>query len=174
MRDYENTQQTTHEYDILANTCQGVSISSLPNHRLPDVDHVSIDAEMFWSEPFDHCNITVHEVPGCMDPPLIEKGIRHRVGMSECAERRFAPFEQIWVKLACEETGGHHRLAHYYRPATSLNGTHAPAPAPAPARNGTHTPSRNGAMGRVAGVNTISHSRPMEKTWKRVSRGSMA
>ncbi|KAK5678389.1 hypothetical protein LTS12_029408 [Elasticomyces elasticus] len=158
MDSHRGSGQTTHEFDIQANRCQGISVSSVPNHRLPNVDHISIDADVFWSEPFDRCNITVHEIPNCMDPPLIEKEIQHRKGVSECAERRFAPFDQVWVKLNCEETGGHHRLAHYYRPASI---------------NATHVPVRNGTMARVAGISAMSHSRPMEKSGKRVSRGLM-
>ena len=162
MNAYENADQTSHELDLKAGTCQGVAISSLPDHHIQKVDHVSVDAELFWSEPFDRCNITVHEVPGCVDPPIIKKGIQHRVGVSECAKRKFSPFNQVWLKLDCEEVGGHHRLAHYYRPQMGTGSV------------GQDGALRNGTMGRVAAVGSggggrsgVSHSRPMEKTWKR-------
>ena len=150
---YENLAQTSNEFDVQSGTCQSISIDSLPDSRIQNVDHVSVDAEIFWSEPFDKCNITVHEVPGCVDPPVIQKEIRHRVGVSECAQRRFSPFDQVWVKLDCEEVGGPHPVAHYFRPVAG-NGTVGHGPL-----NGTataHSPH-----------NLISHSRTMQKVSRR-------
>lgn len=92
-----------------------------------------------------------------MDPPLIRKEIHNRVGISECEERRFAPFNEVWVKLECEEVGGKHPFADYFRPP------HTPPPSTLKG----HSSLRNVTMGRVGGVGGVSHSRPLEKISQR-------
>lgn len=74
------------------------------------------------------------------------------MGVSECAQRRFSPFDKVWVKLDCVEVGGPHPVAHYFRPAAG-NATvgHGPLNGTAP-----HIPH-----------NLISHSRTMQKVSRR-------
>ncbi|ODM18612.1 hypothetical protein SI65_05229 [Aspergillus cristatus] len=159
LESYEHHDQVSHEFDIQAGTCQGISVQALEDRRLQYVDHVSVDAELFWTEPFDQCNITVHEIPHCMDPPLIRKEIHNRVGVSECNERRFAPFNEIWVRLECGEVGGPHPYAEYLRPPPHVQG-----------HGQGHGSLRNVTMGRVGSVGGVSHSRPLEKPKKRWSK----
>ncbi|KAI9931929.1 hypothetical protein ASPWEDRAFT_27787 [Aspergillus wentii DTO 134E9] len=143
MAAYETAELSPPEIDIHAGTCQGIATPSIYRNA---VNHVSIDAEIFWAEPFDTCNITVHEVPECIDPPLIVKEIRNRVAVSECERRNFAAYSQVWVKLECGEVGvGQQQKQYSHRPLLnaglgSSNGT---------ARNGTFA-LRKSWMNRLA------------------------
>jgi hypothetical protein len=47
----------------------------------------------------------VHEVAGCIDPPLIEAPIKNRDAQSECTPRNFVAFDDVWVRLDCAEAG---------------------------------------------------------------------
>ena len=94
-----------------------------------EVDHVSIDAELFWQESLDQCTIAVHELPGCTEPPLIQKEIGRGKALSECEERNFATFTQVWVKLECEKmkpvphgiaSWYHGRLSNYTGSANTI------------------------------------------------------
>ncbi|KAE8391038.1 hypothetical protein BDV23DRAFT_171951 [Aspergillus alliaceus] len=93
-------EEFTTAVDVVANKCQEVPV---PLRYTLEVDHISIDAELFWQDSLDQCNITVHELPGCSEPPLIRKALGQGKTISECEERNFTTFTQVWVKLECEK-----------------------------------------------------------------------
>jgi hypothetical protein len=49
------------------------------------------------------CRIAIHEVPGCVDPPLLEEEVKHGFASSDCVPRNFVSYNQVWVRLDCEE-----------------------------------------------------------------------
>ncbi|GAB1193606.1 hypothetical protein APSETT444_002827 [Aspergillus pseudonomiae] len=85
-------EEFTTAVDVVAEKCQEVPV---PLRYTMEVDHVSIDAELFWQESLDQCTIAVHELPGCTEPPLIQKEIGRGKALSECEERNFATFTQL-------------------------------------------------------------------------------
>ena len=104
---YENYEENAPSQDITVNSCKNIAVPSY-EHSL--VSAVSIDAELLTHDhdlPFleggSGCNITVHEVPECIDEPLISKEIRNGVEISQCEKRAFAAYSQIWVNLICDE-----------------------------------------------------------------------
>ncbi|KAE8375169.1 hypothetical protein BDV26DRAFT_295269 [Aspergillus bertholletiae] len=86
--------------DVVAGKCQEVPV---PLRFAREVDHVSIDADIFWQDNLDQCDIAVYELPGCAATPLIQTDIRYGKALSECEERSFAVYTQIWVRLECEK-----------------------------------------------------------------------
>lgn len=99
--------------DVLAGTCTEVTT---PSPDSDQVDYISIDAELVVvAQPSQsqQCNVTVHEVPGCVDPPLIEAPVRDdRRATSGCAERNFKAYSAVWVRLDCAEAGRARRWYH--------------------------------------------------------------
>ncbi|KAL1856700.1 hypothetical protein Plec18167_002420 [Paecilomyces lecythidis] len=65
------------------------------------VSSLSVDAEALIAEAGTHCNVTVHEVPGCIDPPLVTASIRDGRAHSGCVERNFVTYSAVWVRLDC-------------------------------------------------------------------------
>ncbi|KAJ6109160.1 hypothetical protein N7486_001394 [Penicillium sp. IBT 16267x] len=104
---YENYEETVPTTEISAGICTQVGVPSY-EHNL--VSAISIDAELLSNEkghsfpPEDgpSCNITIHEVPECIDEPLLNKELHNGVEVSECHERNFAAYSDVWVQLVCE------------------------------------------------------------------------
>ncbi|RAL17098.1 uncharacterized protein BO97DRAFT_83553 [Aspergillus homomorphus CBS 101889] len=90
-------QSATVVVDIYSGTCQ-----SLPVGRRYNADAISFNAESLYSGPYDHCNVTLHEVPGCVDKPLVEVPFQDGSAEAECTEREFTPLSQMWILLHCE------------------------------------------------------------------------
>ncbi|KAJ5944963.1 hypothetical protein N7516_005131 [Penicillium verrucosum] len=103
---YENYQVSGPSQDITIDSCKNFAVPSY-EHNL--VSAISVDAELLshnhdlpFLEGGSGCNITVHEVPGCIDPPLISKEIRNGVEVSQCEPRQFVAYSQVWVNLVCD------------------------------------------------------------------------
>ncbi|CAG8898537.1 unnamed protein product [Penicillium egyptiacum] len=103
---YENYQVSTPSQDITVDNCKSLAV---PSYEQNLVDAISVDAELLSDNhdlPFlsggSGCNITVHEVPECIDPPLITKEIRNGVAISQCESRQFSAYGQVWVNLVCD------------------------------------------------------------------------
>ncbi|KAJ5711320.1 hypothetical protein N7488_005476 [Penicillium malachiteum] len=104
---YENYEETAPSKDITAGQCIQIGVPSY-EHNL--VSALSVDAEILSQEkghPFPpenapNCNITVHEVPECIEDPLINNELHNGVEVSSCHERNFAAYSDVWVKLVCE------------------------------------------------------------------------
>lgn len=107
---YENYEETPPAEEITIGSCANIGVPSY-EHNL--VSAISVDAELVSHEkghpypPEDgpNCNITVHEVPSCIDPPLITKELHNGVEVSDCKPRQFAAYNQVWIKLVCESSG---------------------------------------------------------------------
>lgn len=106
---YENYEETAPSQDVIIGQCANVGVPSY-EHNL--VSALSVDAELLSREqgsPFpdtgSNCNITVHEVPECIDPPLITKELRNGVEVSGCESRRFAAYSEVWLQLVCDDEG---------------------------------------------------------------------
>ncbi|KAJ5091473.1 hypothetical protein NUU61_006343 [Penicillium alfredii] len=111
MTNYENYKESAPSKDVKTGICANIGVPSY-EHSL--VSAISVDAELLshghaqnFPDSDSHCNITVHEVPGCIDPPLITKEIRKGVEVSKCATRQFAAYSQVWVQLECEHPDSH-------------------------------------------------------------------
>ncbi|KAJ5917377.1 hypothetical protein N7466_010931 [Penicillium verhagenii] len=104
---YENYEETVRTTKVPAGTCTQVGVPSY-EHNL--VSAISIDAELLSNEkghPFPpenspNCNITIHEVPECIDDPLLSKELHGGVEVSECHERNFVAYSDVWIQLVCE------------------------------------------------------------------------
>ncbi|KXG50571.1 uncharacterized protein PGRI_043380 [Penicillium griseofulvum] len=94
---YENYHVSAPPQNITVDICQNIAV---PSYERNLVSAISIDAELL-SNHGSGCNITVHEVPSCIDPPLINQEIRDGVEISQCAPRQIM-YTQIWVKLICD------------------------------------------------------------------------
>ncbi|PYH48353.1 uncharacterized protein BP01DRAFT_420857 [Aspergillus saccharolyticus JOP 1030-1] len=90
-------QSATVVVDVYSGTCQ-----AFPVGRRYDADALAFNAEAVYTGPYDRCNITVHEVPGCVDKPLIEVPIQDGSAESQCTERVFSSLSQMWILLHCE------------------------------------------------------------------------
>lgn len=106
---YENYEQVVPAKEVATGQCANIGVPSY-EHSL--VSAISVDAELLshinrhpFSEGPAKCNITVHEVPECEDPPLITKELSHGVGISQCESRRFAAFSEVWLQLVCDDEG---------------------------------------------------------------------
>lgn len=107
---FENYEETAPAEEITVGSCASIGVPSY-KHNL--VSAISVDAELVSHEkghPFPpengpNCNITLHEVPNCVDPPLINKELRNGVEVSDCQARQFAAYSEVWVKLVCESSG---------------------------------------------------------------------
>ncbi|KAL2006686.1 hypothetical protein VTN00DRAFT_9354 [Thermoascus crustaceus] len=100
--------------DVRAGTCAEVNTPSQDNDK---VDYLSIDAELLVGQqqqpPFQsqsqsqsqRCNVTVHEVPGCVDPPLVVAPFHGRTARSGCQMRNFKAYSSVWVRLDCADGG---------------------------------------------------------------------
>ncbi|KAA8651746.1 hypothetical protein EYZ11_000031 [Aspergillus tanneri] len=103
--DIHRESPTTVYSEIGYNTC--VSVPVPRRHTQLEVNHVSIGAEMFMlNHQFgvhDQCNLTLHELPGCEQRPLIEKDIRSGRPVGDCEQRSFLAFNQVWLKLSCQD-----------------------------------------------------------------------
>lgn len=105
---YENYEETAPSQIITAGACANIGV---PSYEQNLVSSVSVDGEIISNEPGypiptetkPCCNVTLHEVPGCVDPPLITKNLHDGVEVSECASRHFAAYTEVWVKLDCED-----------------------------------------------------------------------
>ncbi|KAJ5435648.1 hypothetical protein N7445_006533 [Penicillium cf. griseofulvum] len=102
---YENYQVSAPPQNITVDICQNIAV---PSYERSLVSAISIDAELLshrhdlpFLEGGSDCNITVHEVPGCIDPPLINQEIRDGVEVSQCVPRQIV-YTQVWVKLICD------------------------------------------------------------------------
>ncbi|KAJ5167096.1 uncharacterized protein N7482_005877 [Penicillium canariense] len=102
---YENYEETTASQVITAGMCADIGVPSY-EHNL--VSAISVDAELLPQQPAlsfpesgPSCNITVHQVPECIDPPLITNELRNGVEVSQCASRSFAAYSQVWLLLVC-------------------------------------------------------------------------
>lgn len=106
---YENYEEVAPAKDVTIGQCANIGVPSY-EHSL--VSAISVDAELLshingdpFSEGPANCNITVHEVPECVDPPLITKEISHGVEVSQCESRRFAAYSEVWLQLVCDDEG---------------------------------------------------------------------
>jgi len=106
---FEDYEETAPPQDIAAGVCTNVNVPSY-QHNL--VSAISVDAELlsgehskYFSPSRANCNITVHEVPECIDPPLITKKVRNGVEVSQCEDRKFAAWNEVWLQLVCDSTG---------------------------------------------------------------------
>lgn len=106
---YENYEEVTPAKVVIIGQCANIGV---PSYERDLVSAISVDAELLShinSDPFSegsaNCNITVHEVPECEDPPLITKEISHGFEVSQCEPRRFAAYSEVWLKLVCEDEG---------------------------------------------------------------------
>ncbi|KUL88617.1 hypothetical protein ZTR_05229 [Talaromyces verruculosus] len=100
-----NTEKTTirsPSVNITQGQCQPVPIVTA---RHIDSGSVSVGAELSTITPFQGCNITLHEVPGCIDEPLLVAPVKNREAESICTPRNFGAFNDVWVRLDCEEVG---------------------------------------------------------------------
>lgn len=110
MDSFENYEETAPSQDITVGECTNIGVPSY-EHNL--VSAISVDAEIlsrehsnyFSSSDGANCNITVHEVPECIDPPLITKEIRNGVEVSQCESRKFAAWSEVWLQLVCDDAG---------------------------------------------------------------------
>lgn len=108
LKTYENYEETAPPTKITVGQCTTVGVPSY-EHNL--VSAISVDAEILSHEkghPFPpedapNCNITLHEVPGCSEPPLINKELHNGVEVSQCESRRFAAYSDVWLKLTCDD-----------------------------------------------------------------------
>ncbi|KAJ9250870.1 hypothetical protein DTO195F2_8023 [Paecilomyces variotii] len=89
---------TSPRTDIRSGVCHEVTTPLSDDSK---VASISIDAETLISESGTHCNVTVHEVPGCVDEPLITASIRDGKAHSGCVERNFVTYSAVWVQLDC-------------------------------------------------------------------------
>jgi hypothetical protein len=103
---YENYRESGPSQDITVGSCKNLPV---PSYERSLVGAISVDAELLshnhdlpFLEGGSGCNITVHEVPECIDPPLISKEIRNGVEVSQCEPRQFAAYTQVWVNLVCD------------------------------------------------------------------------
>ncbi|KAJ5468734.1 hypothetical protein N7475_006486 [Penicillium sp. IBT 31633x] len=103
---YENYHESTPPQDIEVGSCKNFAVPSY-EHNL--VRSISVDAELLSHDhdlPFmkgdSGCNITVHQVPECIDPPLISQEIRDGVVVSQCEPREFVAYSQVWINLVCD------------------------------------------------------------------------
>ncbi|KAJ5578352.1 uncharacterized protein N7459_007316 [Penicillium hispanicum] len=105
---YENYEETAPSQVVPVGSCANIGVPSY-EHNL--VSAISVDGELISNEPGHpfppedgpSCNVTLHEVPGCVDPPLITKPLHDGVEVSKCESRRFAAYSEVWVKLVCED-----------------------------------------------------------------------
>ncbi|KAL5365294.1 hypothetical protein BJX96DRAFT_179707 [Aspergillus floccosus] len=95
-------EQFTTAIDIKANICQEIPV---PLSFAAEVDHVSIDANLFWRDYREQCRIKVYELPGCGQAPLLDEELKHGETVSNCRARKFA-FTQIWLELTCTNVWG--------------------------------------------------------------------
>ncbi|KAJ5961132.1 uncharacterized protein N7479_008282 [Penicillium vulpinum] len=109
---YENYQESAPSQDITEGSCKNFAV---PSYERNLVSAISVDSELLshshdlpFLEGGSGCNITVHEVPGCIDPPLITKEIRDGVEVSQCEPRKFVAYTQVWVDLVCDSNSPFH------------------------------------------------------------------
>ncbi|PWY94756.1 hypothetical protein BO94DRAFT_610303 [Aspergillus sclerotioniger CBS 115572] len=104
------TQQQPRTFPLHPGTCQSIPVT-------PSTTHVSFDTQIEGSA--SHCNVTLHELPGCVDTPLLTTRVEgdesgEWVG-SECAERTDLGGDgsgstptsgdvnmNVWVMLECD------------------------------------------------------------------------
>ncbi|RAO66160.1 uncharacterized protein BHQ10_002172 [Talaromyces amestolkiae] len=101
-RSTERTTTRSPSVNITQGQCQAVPIVTA---RHIDSSSVSVGAELSTITPFQECNITVHEVPGCVDEPLLVAPVKNREAESSCTPRNFGAFNDVWVRLDCSEVG---------------------------------------------------------------------
>ncbi|KAJ5774685.1 hypothetical protein N7457_009581 [Penicillium paradoxum] len=96
---YENYHESSPSQDITVGSCKNFPV---PSYERSLVSAISVDAELLshnhdlpFLEGGSGCNITVHEVPGCIDPPLISQEIRNGVEISQCEPRHFVAYSQV-------------------------------------------------------------------------------
>ncbi|KAJ5161680.1 hypothetical protein N7492_007072 [Penicillium capsulatum] len=108
LKTYENYEETVPSINIHAGQCTNIAV---PSYERNLVSAISVDAEIvshekghpFPPEDAPNCNITLHEVPGCSEPPLINKELHNGVEVSPCESRRFAAYSEVWVQLVCDD-----------------------------------------------------------------------
>ncbi|OKL63731.1 hypothetical protein UA08_00906 [Talaromyces atroroseus] len=101
-RSTEKTTIRSPAVNITQGQCQPVHIATSTHLNSRSV---SVEAELINVLPFQQCNITVHEVAGCIDPPLVVAPVKNRDARSACKPRNFDAFDDVWVKLDCSEVG---------------------------------------------------------------------
>jgi hypothetical protein len=75
---------------------------------------MSFDAEVeVTGAEAQKCTIAIHEVPDCVDPPLLQTEVEYGYASSACVSRNFS-YNQVWVRLDCEE--GEVQPTHTHRP----------------------------------------------------------
>lgn len=108
LKTYENYEETAPSTEITAGMC---TMLGVPSYHRNLVSSISVDAEIvshekghpFPPEDAPTCNITLHEVPGCSEPPLINNELHNGVEVSQCEPRRFAAYTDVWVQLVCDD-----------------------------------------------------------------------
>ncbi|KAJ5682553.1 hypothetical protein N7462_005718 [Penicillium macrosclerotiorum] len=104
---YENYEESAPSQVITTGQCANIGVPSY-EHNL--VSAISVDAEILSNRPGhpfqmgsgSKCNISVHEVPECIDPPLITQELHNGVAVSPCEARRFAAYSEVWLQLVCD------------------------------------------------------------------------
>lgn len=66
---------------------------------------MAVELELLNVTPFQQCNVTLHEVAGCIDEALLTAPVKDRRARSGCTERNFGAWSDVWVQLDCEEEG---------------------------------------------------------------------
>ncbi|KAF3398600.1 hypothetical protein F1880_006319 [Penicillium rolfsii] len=105
---YENYEETVPSQVITTGMCANMGVPSY-EHNL--VSAISVDAELlpqqsghpYPPENGPRCNITVHEVPECIDAPLITQELHQGVEVSQCEQRSFVEYSEVWLQLVCDE-----------------------------------------------------------------------
>jgi hypothetical protein len=99
----DSTKETrTAPFNITQGQCKAVPIVT-ETHA--DSNSVSVELELVSVTPFQQCNMTLHEVAGCIDEPLLTAPVKDRQAKSECTERNFGAWSDVWIRLDCEEAG---------------------------------------------------------------------
>ncbi|CAL5871673.1 uncharacterized protein PFLUO_LOCUS5926 [Penicillium psychrofluorescens] len=110
---YEHYEQAGAPRDITIGGCENIAVPSYLYERNL-VNHVSLDAELVSHHHYGEsgdveinpdcgCKVTLHEVPGCIDPPLVSTPLEHRAAVSTCAARQLS-YSEVWAKLTCDKT----------------------------------------------------------------------
>lgn len=92
----------TAPFNITQGQCKAVPIVTKTH---ADSSSVSVELELASVTPFQQCNMTLHEVAGCIDEPLLTAPVKERQAKSECTQRNFGAWSDVWIRLDCEEAG---------------------------------------------------------------------
>ncbi|CRG89567.1 hypothetical protein PISL3812_06604 [Talaromyces islandicus] len=92
----------TAPFNITQGQCKAVPIVTKTH---ADSSSVSVELDLLSVTPFQQCNMTLHEVAGCIDEPLLTAPVKDRQARSECTLRNFGAWSDVWVQLDCDEVG---------------------------------------------------------------------